>query len=65
MNPFAVAAAAALAVNGAFFAYAALRRTDAVTDLSYSLSLSTSAGPACSCPCRPSPAPRPRRGRGR
>lgn len=44
MNPFAVAAVAALAVNAAFFAYAALRRTDAVTDLSYSLSFALASG---------------------
>ena len=38
MNPFALSAIAAFAVNGAFFAYAATRKTDVVTDLSYSLS---------------------------
>lgn len=38
MNPFVLSALAAVAVNGIFFAYAALRKTDVVTDLSYSLS---------------------------
>lgn len=38
MNPFALSAIAAVAVNAAFFAYAAARKTDVVTDLSYSLS---------------------------
>ncbi|PKL24206.1 MAG: hypothetical protein CVV47_10675 [Spirochaetae bacterium HGW-Spirochaetae-3] len=38
MNPFLLSAVAAVAVNGAFFAYAAAKKTDVVTDLSYSLS---------------------------
>ena len=38
MNPFVLSAVAALAVNGLFFAFAAVRKTDVVTDLSYSLS---------------------------
>ncbi len=38
MNPFVLSALAAVAVNGIFFAVAAIRRTDVVTDLSYSLS---------------------------
>lgn len=38
MNPFVLSAVAAVAINGIFFAYAALRKTDVVTDLSYSLS---------------------------
>ncbi len=38
MNPFVLSALAAVVVNGVFFAYAALRKTDVVTDLSYSLS---------------------------
>ncbi len=38
MNPFAISIVASLVVNAAFFAYAAAKRTDVVTDLSYSLS---------------------------
>jgi steroid 5-alpha reductase family enzyme len=38
VNPFLLSAVAAAAVNGLFFAYAAARKTDVVTDLSYSLS---------------------------
>ncbi len=38
MNPFVLSALAAVAVNGIFFAFAAVRKTDVVTDLSYSLS---------------------------
>lgn len=38
MNPFVLSAVAAVAVNGIFFAFAAVRKTDVVTDLSYSLS---------------------------
>ena len=38
MNPFFLSALAAIVVNGLFFAVAAVRRTDVVTDLSYSLS---------------------------
>jgi len=38
MNPFVLSAAAALVINGAFFAYAVTKKTDVVTDLSYSLS---------------------------
>jgi steroid 5-alpha reductase family enzyme len=38
MNPFIFSALASVAVNGLFFAYAATRKTDVVTDLSYSLS---------------------------
>lgn len=38
MNPFVLSAVAAVAVNGIFFAFAAIRKTDVVTDLSYSLS---------------------------
>lgn len=44
MNPFVVAAVAALTVNAAFFAYAGLRRTSVVTDLSYSLSFALASG---------------------
>jgi len=60
MNPFVLTAAAAFAVNGLFFIYAAARKTDVVTDLSYSLSfalvafalmvLNTSAPPAALLP---------------
>lgn len=38
MNPFIFSAAASFAVNALFFAYAAAKKTDIVTDLSYSLS---------------------------
>lgn len=38
MNPFVLSALSSLVVNGIFFAYAASRKTDVVTDLSYSLS---------------------------
>ncbi|HEY5161182.1 MAG TPA: DUF1295 domain-containing protein [Gaiellaceae bacterium] len=38
MNAIVVSFLVALGVNGAFFAFAALRKTDIVTDLSYSLS---------------------------
>ena len=38
MHPVLLSLAVSLAVNAAFFAYAAARRTDVVTDLSYSLS---------------------------
>jgi len=38
MNPFVLSAVAAVVVNGIFFAFAAIRKTDVVTDLSYSLS---------------------------
>jgi steroid 5-alpha reductase family enzyme len=38
MNPYVFSAVAAFAVNGLFFAYAAAKKTDVVTDLSYSLS---------------------------
>jgi len=38
VNPFLLSAIAAIAVNGAFFAYAVAKKTDVVTDLSYSLS---------------------------
>lgn len=38
MNPFVFAAIASVAINGLFFAYAAAKKTDVVTDLSYSLS---------------------------
>ena len=37
MTAILLSFAIALAVNGAFFAFAAARRTDVVTDLSYSL----------------------------
>jgi steroid 5-alpha reductase family enzyme len=38
MNPFIITIVSAIAVNGIFFAYAAVKKTDVVTDLSYSLS---------------------------
>ncbi len=38
MNPFVLSVLASILVNAAFFAYAAAKRTDVVTDLSYSLS---------------------------
>ena len=38
MNPFILAALTSLIVNSLFFAYAATKKTDVVTDLSYSLS---------------------------
>lgn len=38
MNPYLLSLVAAVVVNGIFFAYAAWRKTDVVTDLSYSLS---------------------------
>lgn len=38
MHPFLLSAVAAFVVNGLFFAYAAMKKTDVVTDLSYSLS---------------------------
>lgn len=38
MNPFLFAVLVSFAVNALFFAYAAARKTDVVTDLSYSLS---------------------------
>ncbi|HUX11416.1 MAG TPA: DUF1295 domain-containing protein [Spirochaetia bacterium] len=38
MNPFIVTMIAAFAVNGFFFVYAVTKKTDVVTDLSYSLS---------------------------
>lgn len=38
MNPFVLSAIAAVLINGLFFAYAAIKKTDVVTDLSYSLS---------------------------
>ena len=38
MNPFLISFAASFTVNGMFFAYASARKTDVVTDLSYSLS---------------------------
>ena len=38
MNPILLSFVIALALNGAFFAFAAIRKTDVVTDLSYSLS---------------------------
>lgn len=38
MNPFLFAALTAVGVNALFFAYAAAKKTDVVTDLSYSLS---------------------------
>lgn len=41
MTAIALSVAIALAVNGAFFAVAAARRTDVVTDLSYSLTFAT------------------------
>ena len=38
MNPFYLSVIVAVVVNGLFFAYAATKKTDVVTDLSYSLS---------------------------
>ncbi|MDX9958938.1 MAG: DUF1295 domain-containing protein [Spirochaetia bacterium] len=38
MNPFYLSIIVAIVVNGLFFAYAATKKTDVVTDLSYSLS---------------------------
>lgn len=38
MNPFVLSLIAAFAINALFFAYAAWKKTDVVTDLSYSLS---------------------------
>lgn len=38
MSPFILASLTAIVVNGLFFAYASVRKTDVVTDLSYSLS---------------------------
>ena len=38
MNPFILASLTAVVVNGLFFAYASVKKTDVVTDLSYSLS---------------------------
>ncbi len=38
MNPFVLASLTALAVNALFFVYASVKKTDVVTDLSYSLS---------------------------
>lgn len=38
MNPFYLSVIVAIVVNGLFFAYAARKKTDVVTDLSYSLS---------------------------
>jgi steroid 5-alpha reductase family enzyme len=38
MNPFYLSVIVAIVVNGLFFAYAATKKTDVVTDLSYSLS---------------------------
>jgi steroid 5-alpha reductase family enzyme len=38
MNPFYLSVVVAIVVNGLFFAYAATKKTDVVTDLSYSLS---------------------------
>ncbi len=38
MNPFILASLTAVVVNALFFAYASIKRTDVVTDLSYSLS---------------------------
>lgn len=38
MDPLVIAIVSALVINGAFFAYAVARKTDVVTDLSYSLS---------------------------
>ncbi len=38
MNPFILALLTAVVVNALFFAYASIKRTDVVTDLSYSLS---------------------------
>ena len=40
MNPFLFAFLVAFAVNGIFFIYAAAKKTDVVTDISYSLSFS-------------------------
>ena len=38
MNPFALTILSSVVVNGVFFAYAVAKKTDVVTDLSYSLS---------------------------
>ena len=38
MDPFLIACISSIGVNGIFFAYAAVKKTDIVTDLSYSLS---------------------------
>jgi steroid 5-alpha reductase family enzyme len=43
MNAIAVSFLVALGVNAVFFAFAAIRRTDVVTDLSYSLSFAAAA----------------------
>jgi steroid 5-alpha reductase family enzyme len=44
MDPFVLSLVASLGINALFFAFAAIRKTDVVTDLSYSLSFAIVAG---------------------